>query len=216
VFRRSAAPPLAGAYAALAVLVAAGRLTGVDGWAVVHLMPGWHGPGAPPTLLDGLVPLYDASWDGAWDAAANVVTLPAQALVASLVVATCCALLWRRGRKRTALAWAAAWVAGNLVELLCKSVLARPLLHRHGVPLPAFDSSFPSGHTLRSVLLAATVSVVAPGSRRWVAAWAAASIALLDLDGVHVPSDIAGGLLLAGLAIVVAASAEERTAATGS
>jgi len=41
------------------------------------------------------------------------------------------------------------------------------------------------------------VAAVWPLARRWVAAWAAASLVLLELGGFHVPSDIAGGLLLA-------------------
>jgi membrane-associated phospholipid phosphatase len=83
-------------------------------------------------------------------------------------------------------------------------VLARPLLHRHGLPLAAFESSFPSGHTLRAVLLAATAGAVRPGARLWLAAWAAAVLVLLEVDGVHVPTDIAGGLLLAGLVVALA------------
>ncbi|HEX7525458.1 MAG TPA: phosphatase PAP2 family protein, partial [Gaiellaceae bacterium] len=75
--------------------------------------------------------------------------------------------------------------------------LARPLLHAHGHALVAFESSYPSGHTLRSMLLAAAVAEVWPFARRWVAAWAATVLVLLELDGWHVPSDIAGGLLLA-------------------
>jgi hypothetical protein len=50
------------------------------------------------------------------------------------------------------------------------------------------------------VLLAATVAAVWPAAGRWVAAWAAASLVLLEIDGMHVPTDIAGGLLLALLA----------------
>jgi membrane-associated phospholipid phosphatase len=203
VFRPNAALLLAAAYAALALLVAAGTLTGLDQWAVDSLMPGGPGTGGPPTLLEALVPLYHALWSRPLDVVANVVTLPAQALVSSAVAGVCCLILLRRGRRRTALAWAAAWLAGNGVEVLCKSVLARPLLHRHGLALTAFESSFPSGHTLRAVLLAAAAATVRPGARLWLAAWAAATVVLLEADGLHVPSDLAGGLLLAGLAVVL-------------
>ncbi len=204
MFRRSTALLLAAAYAALAILVAAGTLAGLDQWAVDHLMPGGHGASAPPTALEALVPLYHTSWSRPLDLVANVVTVPAQALVSSALAGVCFLLLLRGGRRRAALAWAAAWLAGNGVEVLCKSVLARPLLHRHGLPLAAFESSFPSGHTLRAVLLASTAAAVWPGARLWLAAWAAAVLVLLEVDGVHVPTDIAGGLLLAGLVVALA------------
>lgn len=203
MFRRSA---LAVAYAALAVLVAAGELTGADQWAVDHLMPGATGTSPPPTLLEALVPLYHASWSRPLDVVANVVTLPAQALVSTALVAACCFVLLRRGRRRAAVTWGAAWLAANAVEVLCKAVLTRPLLHRHGVALHAFESSFPSGHTLRSVLLATTAASTWRRFWQLLAVWAAAVIVLLELDGVHVPSDLAGGLLLAGLAIALARS----------
>jgi membrane-associated phospholipid phosphatase len=203
VFRPRAPLQLAAAYAALAILVAAGALTGLDQWAVDHLMPGGHGASAPPTALEALVPLYHASWSRPLDVVANVVTLPAQAVISSAVAGACCLVLLRRGRRRAALAWAVAWLAANGVEVLCKSVLARPLLHRHGLALPALESSFPSGHTLRAVLLTAAAATVLPGARLWLAAWAAAVVVLLEADGLHVPSDLAGGLLLAGLTVVL-------------
>jgi membrane-associated phospholipid phosphatase len=203
VFRRSAAAQIAAAYAMLAVLVAAGALTGLDQWAVDHLMPGGPGMGPPPSLLEAAVPLLHAAWNRPLDLVANVVTLPAQALVAFALVAVCCLVLLRRGRRGAALAWAIAWVAGNAVEVLCKSVLARPHLYRHGLPIPAFESSFPSGHTLRAVLLATAAAAALPRARWWLAAWVTAAIVLLEVDGMHTPSDIAGGLLLAGLLIAL-------------
>jgi membrane-associated phospholipid phosphatase len=193
---------LTAAYAALAVLVATGALNGLDQWSVDHLMPGLTDGSRGPSLIDAAVPLRRASWSSGLEVVANVVTLPAQALVASALAGVCCLALWRRARGRAALAWGLAWLAGNAVEVLCKTTLARPLLHAHGHALIAFQSSYPSGHTLRSVLLAAAVAAVWPLARRWVAAWAAASLVLLELDGFHVPSDIAGGLLLALLLIV--------------
>ncbi|MCW2975877.1 MAG: hypothetical protein JWM06_1158 [Actinomycetia bacterium] len=204
MYRRSTALALAAAYAALAVLVAAGALNGLDQWSVDHLMPGLGQAGGKPSLVEAAVPLLRASWSQGLDVVANLVTLPAQALVASALAAVCCLALWRRGRRRSALAWGGAWVIGNAVEVLCKSALARPLLHAHGHALVAFESSYPSGHTLRSVLLAGVVTTAWPFARRWVAAWAGASLVLLELAGFHVPSDIVGGLLLALLLISIA------------
>jgi membrane-associated phospholipid phosphatase len=204
VSRRRAALAVATAYAALAVLVAAGAVSGVDQWAVDHLMPGRPGarPG-PPTLAEAAVPLLHASWTPLVDAVANVVTLPAQAVIASVLAAVCCLVLRRRGRPGAALVWGLAWVAGNGIEVLCKSTLDRPLLHAGGVALTGLQSSYPSGHTLRSILLAALVATIWPAAGRWAFLWAAATLVLLELSGVHVPSDIIGGFLLAVLAILL-------------
>jgi membrane-associated phospholipid phosphatase len=198
VFRLSAA--LAAAYAALAVLVATGATNGVDQWAVDHMMPGLGGASVAPSKIEAVVPLLHVRWNRPLTVIGNVVTLPAQALVASVLAAVCWLALVRRGRTHAVLAWVVAWLAANATEVLCKSVLSRPLLQHDGSPLWGFQSSWPSGHTLRSVLLAATVAAAWPKASRWVAAWAAASLVLLEVDGFHVPTDIAGGLLLALLA----------------
>ena len=207
MFRRRGLSVLAAAYAALSVLVATGALNGVDQWSVDHLMPGRSDAGSAPSLAEAAVPLLHASWRTALDVVANVVTLPAQALVASALAGLCCLALARRGRRRSALAWGTAWIVGNAVEVLCKSTITRPLLYANHHALVGLQSSFPSGHTLRSVLLVAIVSAVRPAARRWVALWAAATLVLLELDGFHVPSDIAGGLLLALLLIPLARDA---------
>ncbi|MDX6472141.1 MAG: hypothetical protein QOK22_957 [Gaiellaceae bacterium] len=202
MYRRSGL--LAAAYAALAVLVATGALNGLDQWAVDHLMPGLGGSRIESTKFEALVPLLHSRWHGMLDPIANIVTLPAQVIIASAIAAVGCAVLWRRGRTRAALAWGGAWILGNAVELLCKSVLARPLLHLDRSPLWGFQSSWPSGHTIRSVLIAAIVASVWPAAGRWVAAWAAASLVFLEVSGFHTPTDIAGGLLLALLAAGIA------------
>jgi membrane-associated phospholipid phosphatase len=202
VFRRNSA--LAAAYAALAVLVATGATNGLDQWSVEHLMPGLGDATVAPTTTEAIVPLLHAAWDTPLAALGNVITLPAQAVIGSVLAAACLLVLVRRGRTHAALAWAVAWIATNAIEVLCKSVLSRPLLHHDGAPLWAFQSSWPSGHTLRSVLLAAIVAAVWPKAGRWIAAWAAASLVLLEVDGYHVPTDIAGGLLLALLAVRLA------------
>jgi membrane-associated phospholipid phosphatase len=202
VFRLSAA--LAAAYAALAVLVATGAVNGIDQWAIDHIMPGLGDASVAPTKLEALVPLLHSGWNTPLVILGNIVTLPAQALVASAIAAVCWLTLMRRGRTRAARAWSIAWIVANVVEVLCKSVLERPLLHAPRQLLYAFQSSWPSGHTLRSVLLALTVATVWPAAARWVAAWAAATLVLLEVDGYHVPTDIAGGLLLALIAADIA------------
>jgi len=195
---------LAAAFAALAVLVAAGSLTRIDQWAVDHLMPGAHYRTTTQTFVESLVPLLHASWHPLLHGIANVVTLPASVVPSLLIAGVGWLVLWRRRRRHAAVAWAAAWVAGTAIEVLTKETLTRPALFAHGRHLVRFDASFPSGHTIRIVLVAATVIVVWPAARHWVAAWAACAIVLTELAGFHTPSDVAGGLVLAVLLVELA------------
>ena len=206
---RSTALGLTAGLAALAALVAAGALNGLDQWSIDHLMPGPPGYRSEPSIGEALVPLYHSSWTTGLDVAANIVTLPAQALLSSLLAGVCCVVLWRRGRRHVALVWAAAWILANAIEVLGKATLTRPPLHAQGHHVLAFDSSFPSGHTLRAVLLVALVSATWPSTRRWLVVWGAAALVLLELNGFHVPTDIAGGLLLA-LLVILGVRAVER------
>ncbi len=206
--RRAVPLGAAAAFAALAVLVAHGSLTRLDQWAIDHAMADVHRAGTRPSLGDGLVPFLGAHWDSWLDVVANIVTAPASLLFSLLIVGAACVRLRRRGRPGAAAAWAAVFAAGNLVEWLCKSVLERPALYRHGLHLSAFDSSYPSGHTIRSVLIVAALAAAWPASRLWAAAWATAAIVLLEVDALHTPSDIAGGLLLTVLLISAAQAAK--------
>ena len=184
MFRVSAAA--AAAYAALAGLVAAGAVNGIDRWAIAHAMPGAHGGARKPSLAEALVPFLHVHWSNAYDVATEVVTAPASLIVSLLVLSAL---------QRWALL--AAWLAGNVVEEVCKLTITRPALYSHGLHVVGFDSSYPSGHTLRTVIVAAAAWSAWPKARPLVAAWGVASVALLELDGWHVPSDIVGGLLLA-------------------
>ena len=209
--RRSLGLPLglAAAYATLSILVAAGALTRLDQWAIDHAMRDIHRAGVTPTFGDALVPLLHTDLSSPLDLAASIVTAPASLLLSLALVGGCTLTLRRRGRTRAAYAWAAAWLAGNAVEELCKSALARPALYRHGMHLVAFDSSFPSGHTIRSILVAAVIAATWPAARPWSVAWAAASLVLLEVDALHTPSDIAGGLLVATLLVAAVRRARQ-------
>jgi len=196
VSRRRRAVLLAGAYAALAALFAAGAFRRLDQWAVDHLMPGNSGfRQGEPALVDSIVPLLHSRWDNGYAIAANLLTLPAAPLV-SVVLAT---LVSRR--------LAVALVAAVAVEVLCKTVIDGPALFHGTSHIVAFDSSFPSGHTLRTVLLAGAVALCRPQLRLLAAAWAVAAIVLLELAGWHTPSDVAGGVVLGALALLGARSA---------
>ena len=181
---------LSGAFAALAVLVAAGAFTRTDQWAVDHLMPGANFHHDQSGLLDGLVPLLHSRWDSPYAVAANIVTLPAAFLFSLAIVFACSRVL------------GIALVAAVAVEALCKELLQRPVLHEGSFLLWSLQSSFPSGHALRTVIVAAAVASAWPRTRRFAAAWAIASIALLLLAGWHTPTDLAGAVLLGGLALL--------------
>ncbi|HVM58017.1 MAG TPA: phosphatase PAP2 family protein [Gaiellaceae bacterium] len=195
---------LAAAFAALAALVAAGSLTGLDQWSVDHLMPGASFSRTKQTTIESIVPLLGAHWHPWLHGVAEIWTLPASVLPSLAVAGAGWLVLWRRGRRRAALAWAAAWVAGTAIEVLSKETITRPALSAGGVHVVGFDHAFPSGHTARSVLVAATIAVAWPASRIWVAAWAAVAIVLTELAGFHTPSDVAGGLVLAALLVELA------------
>ena len=215
--RTRLALPCAAAFAVLAVLVAHGGVVHrVDQWAVHHLMPGLNPGSRAPSTAASLVPFRHAGVGGrgAIRLVTNVWTFPASAGVSFVLFAVGCALLWRRGRRTAALVWAGLWIAGNAVEVLCKHVLERPPLSAisHGVPvhLSGFDASYPSGHTLRSILLAGLVIALWPRARRPALVWAAVALPLLLVAGFHTPSDIVGGALLAGLLLALGAEAGYR------
>jgi PAP2 superfamily len=193
VSRRNAAL-LVCAFAALAALVATGGFTRVDQWALDHLMPGPNS-GAARGLVDGLVPLLHSNWSSAYSIAANIVTLPASFLV-SLAIALACSR-----------ALGVALLAAVAVEALCKEVLVRPALYDGSFHITAFDSSFPSGHSLRTVIVAAAVAGRWPRVRLISVAWVIVTLVLLQLAGWHTPTDIAGGVLLGALALLGARAA---------
>jgi membrane-associated phospholipid phosphatase len=175
---------LSAVFAALAILVATGVLTGVDQWAVDHLMPGGSFEAEDRGVVGALVPLYGAHWNNPYSIASNIVTLPAAFVISLALVATRSRLL------------ALALVVGTAVEALCKTLIDKPALYDGAHHILGFDSSFPSGHTLRTVIVAAALG------GPLAAVWAVASVVLLQLAGWHTPSDIAGGLVLGALALL--------------
>lgn len=192
----AAAGAAAAAFAALAVLVAAGTCTRLDQWAVDHAMPG-SAFGGKPTFADALVPLLGSQWHGVWHVASILVTMPASFTPALLITLAACIEL----RGRAAAALAAGFVCGNVIEVVVKETLTRPALYADGAQITGFDASFPSGHTIRTVLIVVAVAWAWPRLTWWAVAWALPSIALLLLGGQHVPSDIAGGVLVAAMVV---------------
>ena len=82
----------------------------------------------------------------------------------------------------------------------------RPLLALgqvvHVVGRPEFHHSFPSGHAVFSVLLAASLSEQAAGLLRWLLWSYALLVCLSRLSlGAHFPADVLGGALIAYLTV---------------
>ena len=205
---RSLAVAAAVAFVALAALVGSGAANGVDQWACDHAMPFAGAPEPPPTLLESIVPLLHASFDTVGAAVAAVVTLPGQVLVSLLLVAIAARALWRQGRRHAAVAWLAVWLVTTGVEVIFRHTLTRPPLYRDGVHVVSFDSSWPSGHALRCTIVAAALATAWPRLRVPLAIWLGSALVLLELAGSHTPTDIAGGLLLATVAVAGAGMLE--------
>jgi membrane-associated phospholipid phosphatase len=182
---------------ALAGLVASGATTHLDQWAADHAMPLAGGFSSPPTTLESIVPLLAAPFHPIGVGVAQVVTLPGQVIISLLLLLAAAWLLWTRGRIEAAVCWTVAWFIAVLVELVFRHTLTRQPLYRHGVHLVGFDASWPSGHALRCALVAGALATAWPRLRIPLAIWLAAVVVLLELAGLHTPTDLVGGLLLA-------------------
>jgi undecaprenyl-diphosphatase len=201
------------AYAALAALVSVGSLSGLDDRAAQSWMPG-RAPadaGSKADIWSALLPFLHLRSEtrDTIDVLEHVVTLPGYVLVAGAIVGVACIALWRRGERRAAAAWAAAYVAGNVIEVACKSIVVRPAVFASGhVHLVAYDSSYPSGHALRALLVAAVLARLYPRLRSLLLLWVAGVAVLLVAAGAHTPSDVVGGLLLGGFLVALVALVE--------
>ena len=204
---------LAVAFVVLAALVAAGALDRIDAYAAVHWMPGLDPAKSRhtiPPIRGAFLPfdLDPAPW---WRRALDTVMYPASILVSLTVFAVGSAVLWRRGLRIAAVAWGALWLWANAIEVAVKAAIEKPELYRAkaGVTyhLMSFDHSFPSGHAMRAVLVAALLLYVWRRLGLVGAAWAAIVPVCLVIASWHVPSDVAGGVLFGLLAVAVTLAA---------
>ena len=183
----------------LAALVDITDFDRVNSFAVHHLQPLAGGNGHPQMR----------SWT-------EVLISPAGPMITAIVIAVAAICLLAQGRSRAAAAWPAALGMALVVEIVCKLVVGQ---HRsgiwHGFGL-TFDSSFPSGHMLRAILITGAVAAVIPAVRIALGLWCVAVAVCLLINGWHLPTDIAGGIL-AGMALYYFArgySLTPRTAAS--
>lgn len=198
MFRRSSVL-FAAAFAALAGLTAAGGFSRLDQWAVDHAMPGASFTHVSTSLLTDVIPLYHVRWHSPWSVATNLVTLPASFVLSFVIVA---ALSRRLGL---------ALLVCVAVEVICKETLTRPALYDGALHIGPFDSSFPSGHALRTVLIAVAVAAAWPRLAVGASTWAAASLVLLLLGGWHTPSDLLAGVVLGLLGASAAGALRRRS-----
>ena len=173
----------------MAILATTGVLRSIDQYAVDHLMP-WLEVRRHPFVTFGTltVPGFDPP---AAKAALELWTYPAALLPSLLIVL---AVGWRLVR-RDAIVWCALWLAGNAIELAGKLTLRKPDLYHHSIHVTAFDTSLPSGHTIRALILAGVVAC-AWRSGRLALVWAATVPVALVVEGAHTPSDVVAGVFV--------------------
>jgi membrane-associated phospholipid phosphatase len=207
-WRYAAIGALAAALVLLAVLHVDGRFDRLDRYGLDRWMPGLDPEPETsewPSVWGLFFPFsLDTSW---WEKLLSVATYPASALVSFLVFAAGCVVLWRRGARVPALVWGCSWFVANAVEVGLKASLTRPPLYAvdsAGVEhhLRGFDHAFPSGHTLRAVMLAGLLAYLWRQLAWPVALWALTVPVLLVISAAHVPGDVIGGLVF-GLLVVV-------------
>ena len=173
-----------------ATLATTGVLHGVDQYAVDHLMPWLRVRHEPLLTLGGLILPHLRS--PAANKALELWTYPAAVLPSLLIVLVAVSRLVRVD----AVAWCAVWCAGNAIEVAGKLTLEKPDLHHHSVHVTAFDTSLPSGHTIRALILAGVVTT-AWRSGRWALVWAATVPFALVVSSAHTPSDVVAGVFVA-------------------
>jgi hypothetical protein len=188
---------LGAAFAVLTAAVQAGWLHPVDRYAIHHLQPfasdTFEKNVAPPEPVSALAPIVSGDRIAIASGFA-IVLAPADTAAALILVAGVGLVLRRRGRPRAAVAWMAAILAGLVIEVAGKGLVDQLGFGTSVTVLGVtIDGSYPSGHTIRSVIMAAMVASVWPRAR-----YAVIVTVLLEIGGLHVPTDIAGGFLVGG------------------
>jgi membrane-associated phospholipid phosphatase len=205
---------LVGALVLVSVGVVSGAFTRVDQFALDHFMP-WLKPGVPPRSdRSGFWVPFRFHTSNALKLL-DVLTYPCSVVVSGLVVGIAAIVLWPRLGPIAALGPAVAWLAGNAIEVSLKNTLVRPALYGseagtrvHVLP---YDGSFASGHMMRGIVVAYTLTLIWSRASPWVWIWAALVGPALVLQSAHTPSDVVGGALI-GLLVLVPVHAAVRRA----
>ena len=123
--------------------------------------------------------------------------------------------MYRQGHPRIALFLVVTGLLGGIIDTIVKVLVDRPRPSLERPIATAHGKSFPSGHSMSSVvgygsLLLAWLPLIAPRWRRWVIAGTTLLVLMIGFSrlglGVHYISDVLGGFAL-GLAWLAAATA---------
>jgi membrane-associated phospholipid phosphatase len=139
---------------------------------------------------------------GSLHAAASAVVVPFDPLPYALIVAVLVGSAVLRGRRPLGVAAAVLMLGAAATAQLLKPLLSEARPQGSGQWLP--PDAWPSGHTTAAAALAVAIVLLTPPGRRRPVALAAAvgtavvAAALVGL-GSHYPSDVIGGLCVAGV-----------------
>ena len=139
---------------------------------------------------------------------AEVVTRGGDTFIVCIAAIVATAFLWSSSRtKMTALTPVFAVWLSVVSSAVFKDVFDRPRPGSAASVLSVTTSSFPSGHATHSAALAISLVVcLQPLSKRWTSVLIVGTVAVgftrLSL-GVHWPSDVVGGWLLAAVCVTV-------------
>ena len=132
-----------------------------------------------------------------------------------LVIGGAAFYMWRQGHPRLAVYLVVTGLLGGLIDSIVKIVVDRPRPSLENPVATAHGKSFPSGHSMTSVvgygsLLLAFFPMIARRWRPWVIAGAVTLVLAIGFTrlalGVHYITDVVGGFLL-GAAWLMAATA---------
>ena len=155
--------------------------------------------------------------DHAWaNSTLEVISFLGKPIFLAAVIGLPAVLLFRRGERRIAVYLVVTAITGGIVDTVLKIVVNRPRPTFGGAPLnEAYGNSFPSGHSLSSVVcygavLLVVIPYVRSSHRRPVMLATAAIVLAIGLSrlglGVHYTSDVLGGYVL-GVAWLLLATA---------
>jgi len=189
------------AFLALAGLVWVGALSGLDNHAIHHWMPWARPPGKHQlvSLRSAFLPETRSTLGGTL---VGLWAYPASPFLSLVIVLVCARFLERRA----ALAVLALWLVANAVEVAGKLTVTRP-----SIDVANLRDSFPSGHTVRALVIAAALAWTWRRAGPVALAWALTVPFALVALGDHVPTDVIGGVLLASCLILATRYVISRT-----
>ncbi len=137
--------------------------------------------------------------------AMRAISFTGKPIFLSVIVGLPALWLWRNGAQKLALFLAVASIGGGIVDTLVKLAVGRSRPAIDDPIATAFGKSFPSGHSMSSLicygaLLLVFLPLIAPRWRRVAISATAGWIALVGFSrlalGVHFISDVLGGYVL--------------------